>query len=132
MYSSFMQITWNAWVGIERVGSITIDKRAYSLAHFSCLFEGPRVRAFYMAERVTRQLGKNEDLVLVPPLQFNLFPYEALDEVILLWRPSVPMLDWLDEDGDFEEYQQSLMSTLFPPPTTRSQYLLLQLRVFHA
>uniref|UniRef100_A0A2N9FI42 Aminotransferase-like plant mobile domain-containing protein n=1 Tax=Fagus sylvatica TaxID=28930 RepID=A0A2N9FI42_FAGSY len=67
-------------------------------------------------QRVTRQLGKNEDLVPVPTLQFTLFPYEAPDEVILLWRASIPMLDWLDEDGDFEEYQQSLMSTLFPPP----------------
>ena len=55
--SSFVQITWNVWVGVERVGSLAVDKRAYSLAQFSRLFEGPRVRAFYMAERVTHQLG---------------------------------------------------------------------------
>jgi hypothetical protein len=74
MDSSLMQITWNAWVGIERVGSLAADKRAYSWAQFSRLFEGPGVRAFYMAERVTRQLGENEDLVPMPPLQFTLFP----------------------------------------------------------
>ena len=32
MYSSFVQITWNAWVRIERIGSIVADKRAYNLA----------------------------------------------------------------------------------------------------
>uniref|UniRef100_A0A2N9HRA3 Uncharacterized protein n=1 Tax=Fagus sylvatica TaxID=28930 RepID=A0A2N9HRA3_FAGSY len=71
---------------------------------------------FYMAERVTRQLGEDKDLVPVPPLQFTLFPYEAPDEVILLWRSSIPLLDQLDKDGDFKEYQRSLMPTLFPPP----------------
>ena len=75
-----------------------------------------------MAERVTRQLGEDKDLVHVPPLQFTLFPYEAPDEVILLWRSSIPLLDRLDEDGDFEECQRSLMPTLFPPHVVRSQY----------
>ncbi len=50
MHSSFLQITWNAWVGINRVGSLAADKRAYSWAQFSHLFEGPSVQAFYMAE----------------------------------------------------------------------------------
>uniref|UniRef100_A0A2N9IQ68 Aminotransferase-like plant mobile domain-containing protein n=1 Tax=Fagus sylvatica TaxID=28930 RepID=A0A2N9IQ68_FAGSY len=31
-------------------------------------------------------------------------------------RAGIPMLDRLDEVGDFKEYQQSLMPTLFPPP----------------
>ena len=75
-----------------------------------------------MAKRVTRQLGEDKDLVPVPPLQFTLFPYEAPDEVILLWRSSIPLLDQLDKDGDFKEYQRSLMPTLFPPPMVRSQY----------
>ena len=57
------------------MGSIAVDKRAYSVAQFSRLFKGPEVRAFYLADRITRQLGDNEDLVLVPPLQFFLFPY---------------------------------------------------------
>ena len=54
-----------------------------------------------MAERVTHQLGENMDLVPMPPLQFTLFLYEAFDEVILLWWADIPMLDQLDEDGDF-------------------------------
>uniref|UniRef100_A0A2N9F348 Aminotransferase-like plant mobile domain-containing protein n=1 Tax=Fagus sylvatica TaxID=28930 RepID=A0A2N9F348_FAGSY len=108
-------VTWNAWVGVKRVGSLTADKRAYSLAQFSHLFEVLGVCAFYMAKRVTRQLGEDEDLVPVPPLQFTLLPYEAPNEVILLWRLGIPLLDLLDEDGDFEEYQRSLMPTLFPP-----------------
>ncbi len=58
----------------------------------------------------------------VPPLQFTLFPYEAPDEVILLWWSGIPLLDRLDKDGDFEEYQQSPMPTLFPLPVVRSQY----------
>ena len=70
-----MQATCNVWVGIERVGFVVADKRAYSVAQFSHLFEGPGVHAFYLAERMIRQLGNNEDLVLVPPLQFFLFPY---------------------------------------------------------
>uniref|UniRef100_A0A2N9JBU0 Uncharacterized protein n=1 Tax=Fagus sylvatica TaxID=28930 RepID=A0A2N9JBU0_FAGSY len=41
----------------------------------------------------------------------------APDEVILLWRSSILLLDRFDDDGDFEEYQQSLMLTMFPPPT---------------
>ena len=56
----------------------------------------------------------------VPPLQFTLLPYEAPNEVILLWRLGIPLLDRLDEDGDFEEYQRSLMPTLFPPQAVRS------------
>jgi hypothetical protein len=115
-----MQVTWNAWVGVKRVGSLTADKRAYSLAQFSHLFEVLGVCAFYMAKRVTRQLGEDEDLVPVPPLQFTLLPYEAPNEVILLWRLGIPLLDLLDEDGDFEEYQRSLMPTLFPPQAVRS------------
>jgi hypothetical protein len=58
-----------------------------------------------MVERVTCQLGENEDLVPMPPLQFTIFPYEAPNEVILLWRMGISMLDRLDEDGDFEKYQ---------------------------
>ena len=58
----------------------------------------------------------------VPPLQFTLLPYEAPNEVILLWRLGIPLLDRLDEDGDFEEYQRSLMPTLFPPPVVRPQF----------
>ena len=68
----------------------------------------------------------------LPPLQFTFFPYEALDEVILLWLVGILMLDRLDKDGDFEEYQQSLMPTLFPPLTIRSHYLVLQLKVSYA
>ena len=45
------------------MGSFAAEKRAYSWAQFFRLFEGPSVRAFYMAERVTYQLDKNEDLV---------------------------------------------------------------------
>ena len=75
------------------MGSLAAEKKAYSWAQFSHLFEGPSVRAFYMAERVTRQLGKNEDVVPMLPLQFTLFPYEASNEVILLWRACIPMLD---------------------------------------
>uniref|UniRef100_A0A2N9G550 Aminotransferase-like plant mobile domain-containing protein n=1 Tax=Fagus sylvatica TaxID=28930 RepID=A0A2N9G550_FAGSY len=82
------QITWNAWVSINRMGSLAVDKRAYSWAQFSCLFKGPG----------------------------------ASNEVILLWRASIPMLDRLDEDGDFEEYQQSLMPTLFPPPVADGSF----------
>ena len=104
MYSSFVQITWNAWVGVDKVGSLVADKKAYSWAQFSRVFEGPEVWAFYMAKRVTHQLGENEDLVPMPPLQFTFFPYEAPDKVILLWWANIPMLDRLDEDGDFEEY----------------------------
>jgi hypothetical protein len=63
-----MQVTCNFWVGVERVGSVAADKRAYSVAQFSRLFEGLGVHAFYLAERITHQLGDNEDLVLVPPL----------------------------------------------------------------
>ena len=92
------------------------------MAQFSCLFEGPGVRAFYVSKIVTRQLGEDEDLVPMPPLQFTLFPYEVPDEVILLWRLGIPLLDQLDEEGDFEEYQQSLMPTLFPHLVVRSQY----------
>jgi hypothetical protein len=86
------------------VGSLTADKRAYSLAQFCCLFEGPGVCAFYMAERVALQLGENEELVPMPPLQFTIFPYKAPDEVINIWRSGIPVLDRLDEEGDFEEY----------------------------
>ena len=75
-----------------------------------------------MAERVAHQLGENEDLVPVPPLLFTLFPYKALDEVILLWWSGIPLLDRLYKDDDFKENQQSLMPTLFPPPVVRSQY----------
>uniref|UniRef100_A0A2N9HPA5 Uncharacterized protein n=1 Tax=Fagus sylvatica TaxID=28930 RepID=A0A2N9HPA5_FAGSY len=31
--------------------------------------------------------------------------------------PGILLLDRFDDDGDFEEYQQSLMLTMFPPPT---------------
>jgi hypothetical protein len=114
------------------VGSVAANKKAYSWDQFSHLFEGPGVPAFYMAERVTHQLGKNEDVVPMLPLQFTLFPYEAPDKVILLWWAGIPMLDRLDKDGDFEEYQQSLMPTLFPHPVVSSQYLVLQLEVSYA
>jgi hypothetical protein len=114
-----MQVTWNAWAGIAGMGPIVAEKRAFNVAQFSHMFKGPGVRAFYMAERVTRQLGDDEDLVPMPPLQFTIFPYEALDEVINIWRSSVPYLDRLEEDGDFKEYQQSLMPTLFPPQAVR-------------
>jgi hypothetical protein len=57
----------------------------------------------------------SKDLVPVPPLQFTLFLYEAPDEFINMWWSGIPLLDRLDEDGDFEEYQQSLIPTLFPP-----------------
>jgi hypothetical protein len=117
--SSHIQVTWNAWAGIARVGPIAAEKRAFSVAQFSHLLEGPGVRAFYMAERVTRKLGDDEDLVPMPPLQFTLFPYEAPDGVINIWRSGVPYLDRLEEDGDFEEYQKSLMPTLFPPQVVR-------------
>ena len=89
------------------------------MAQFSRLFEGPGVRAFYMAERVTCHLGDSKDLVPVPPLQFTLFPYEVPDEVINIWRSGISYLDRLEEDGDFEEYSQSLMPTLFPPHMVR-------------
>ena len=49
--SSFMQVTCNFWVGVERAGFVATDKRAYNVAQFSRLFKG---------------LGDNEDLVLVP------------------------------------------------------------------
>lgn len=51
--------------------------RAISMAQFSPLYEGPRVRAVYMEERVTCQQGHGEDLVPLAPLQFMLFPYET-------------------------------------------------------
>uniref|UniRef100_A0A2N9EBK2 Aminotransferase-like plant mobile domain-containing protein n=1 Tax=Fagus sylvatica TaxID=28930 RepID=A0A2N9EBK2_FAGSY len=118
LYAGFDAISRAAttsFVGIERVGSVVADKRAYSLAQFSRLFEGSGVRAFYVSKTVTRQLGEDEDLVPMPPLQFTLFPYKVPDEVILLWRLGILLLDRLDEEGDFEEYQQSFMPTLFPP-----------------
>ncbi len=117
--TSLSRVTWNAWAGTARVGPIVAEKRVFNVAQFSRLFEGPGVCAFYMVERVTRQLADDEDLVLVPPLQFTLFPYEAPDGVINIWRSGVPYLDRLEEDGDFEEYQKSLMPTLFPPQVVR-------------
>ena len=111
---------------------VDAEGTALNAIRFSMLYKGPRVRAFYLAERVTRQLGKNEDVVPMLPLQFTLFPYEAPDKVILLWRAGILMLDRLDKDGDFKEYQQSLMPTLFPHPVVSSQYLVLQLEVSYA
>ncbi len=55
----------------------------------------------------------------MPPLQFTLFPYSAPDDVMNIWRLGVPYLDRLEGDGDFEEYQWSLMPTLFPPDVVR-------------
>ena len=112
------------------MGSLAADKRAYNWAEFSRLFEGLGVRAFYMVKRVTHQVGENEDLMPVLPLQFTLFLYKAPNEIILLWRAGIPMLDQLDEDGDFEEYQQSLMPTLFPPPMVSFNTLFFNLRSF--
>jgi hypothetical protein len=117
--TSLSRVTWNAWAGTTRVGPIAAEKRVFNVAQFSRLVEGPGVCAFYMVERVTRQLADDEDLVLVPPLQFTLFPYEAPDEIINIWRSGFPYLDRLEEDGDFEEYQWSLMPTLFPPQVVR-------------
>uniref|UniRef100_A0A2N9IXH4 Aminotransferase-like plant mobile domain-containing protein n=1 Tax=Fagus sylvatica TaxID=28930 RepID=A0A2N9IXH4_FAGSY len=62
--------------GVDKVDFLVVDKKVYSWAQFSHLFEGPG---------------------------FTLFPYEAPNEVILLWRMGISMLDRLDEDGDFEK-----------------------------
>ena len=91
MDSSLMQITWNTWVSVKRVGSIDADKRADSLA--------------FRDQGFVPSTWSSEDLVPVPPLQFTLFPYEAPDEFINMWWSGIPFLDRLDEDGDFEEYQ---------------------------
>ena len=40
------------------------------------------------------------------------------------------MLDRLDEDGDFEEYQKLLMPTLFPPLVVSFNTLFFNLRSF--
>uniref|UniRef100_A0A2N9IDX9 Uncharacterized protein n=1 Tax=Fagus sylvatica TaxID=28930 RepID=A0A2N9IDX9_FAGSY len=100
---------------IARVGTVAVEKKAFDITQLSRLYEGPGVRAVYMAERVTHQLGNGEDLVLVAPLQFTLFPYEAPNKIVNLWTSGVCYLEQLVEDGDFEEYQQSLMPALYPP-----------------
>jgi hypothetical protein len=83
------------------VGSIDVEKRAYSLA--------------FRDQGSVPSTWPSKDLVPVPPLQFTLFLYEAPDEFINMWWLGIPLLDRLDEDGDFEEYQQSFIPTLFPP-----------------
>uniref|UniRef100_A0A2N9HP90 Aminotransferase-like plant mobile domain-containing protein n=1 Tax=Fagus sylvatica TaxID=28930 RepID=A0A2N9HP90_FAGSY len=102
---SLMQITWAAWIGTTRTGIATTDMRAFSMAQFSWLYEGPGVRVVYMAERLTCQLGHGDDLVPMAPLQFTLFPYKAPNEVVNQWRAGFPYLERLEEDGNFEEYQ---------------------------
>jgi hypothetical protein len=119
-----MQITWAAWIGTTRTGIATTDMRAFSMAQFSWLYEGPGVRVVYMAERLTCQLGHGDDLVPMAPLQFTLFPYEAPNEVVNQWRAGFPYLERLEEDGNFEEYQGSLMPTLHPPPAVRLHSLV--------
>jgi hypothetical protein len=83
----------------------------------------------YMAERVTHQLGNGKDLVPVAPLQFTLFPYEAPNKIVNLWTSGVCYLEQLVEDGDFEEYQQSLMPALYPPYEVRLRLLFLNLHI---
>ena len=86
------------------MGHVVADKKAFRVAQISRLFEGSGVRAFYMAERVTCQLGDEDDLVPMSPLQFTLFHYEAPDEIVNLWQSGFPYLDWLEEDNNFKEY----------------------------
>ena len=94
------------------------------MAQFSRLYEGPGIRHVYMAKRMTHQLGNGEHLVPITPLQFTLFPYEAPDEIINLWRSSVCYLERLVEDGNFKEYQRSLMPALRPPHAVKLQSCL--------
>ena len=101
----FIQITWDAWTGIARVGTVAVEKKVFDIAKLSRLYEGSGVCAVYMAERLTHQLGNGEDLVSVAPLQFTLFPYEAPNKIVNLWTSGVCYLEQLVEDGDFEEYQ---------------------------
>ncbi len=86
------------------MGHVATNKKAFKVAQISHMFEGSGVCAFYMAERVTCQLGDEDDLVSMSPLRFTLFHYEAPDEIINLWRSGFPYLDWLEEDDNFEEY----------------------------
>ena len=66
--TSLSRVTWNVWAGTVRVGPIVAEKRVFNVAQFSRLFEGPEVYTFYMVERVTHQLGDDEDLVPMPLL----------------------------------------------------------------
>uniref|UniRef100_A0A2N9F082 Plastocyanin-like domain-containing protein n=1 Tax=Fagus sylvatica TaxID=28930 RepID=A0A2N9F082_FAGSY len=91
---------------------VDAEGRALNAIRFSMLYKGPRVRAFYLAERVTRQLGQGDASVPLPPPSFMLFPYETLETQLAVWRASLYFTERLDVDGDFEEYEWSLMPLL--------------------
>ena len=74
------------------VDTVVADGRAHGSV--LSIVRGTRVRAVYMEERVTSQLGHGEDLVPLAPLQLTLFPYEAPDEVVNQWRAWI--LTWSD------------------------------------
>uniref|UniRef100_A0A2N9ILX3 Uncharacterized protein n=1 Tax=Fagus sylvatica TaxID=28930 RepID=A0A2N9ILX3_FAGSY len=62
LYAGFDSISREATTSFVDILGESTDKRAYSVAQFSRLFEGPGVHDFYLAERITRQLSDNEDL----------------------------------------------------------------------
>ena len=93
---------------------VDAEGRALNAIRFSMLYKGPRVHAFYLAERVTRQLGQGDASMPLPPPSFMLFPYETLEMQLAMWRASLYFTERLDVDGDFEEYEWSLMPLLCP------------------
>ena len=65
---------------------VDAEGTALNAIRFSMLYKGPRVRAFYLAERVTRQLGQGDASMPLPPPSFMLFPYETLEMQLAVWR----------------------------------------------
>jgi hypothetical protein len=76
---------------------------AWHLSQFSKLYEGPSVRALYLAERVTTQLIEESNAVPIAPPPFILFPFSLEGQDLAAWRASIPFEGRLDAMTAFED-----------------------------
>ena len=76
---------------------------AWHLTWFSKLYEGPSMRAIYLAKRVTTQLIGERDMVPIALTPFILFPFSFASEDLATWRAGIPFESRVDTETSFED-----------------------------
>ena len=61
----------------------------WNLTRFYKLYEGPSMRALYVAEKVTTQLTRESDIVSGAPTPFILFPFSLANQDLATWRAGI-------------------------------------------
>ena len=81
-------------------------------------FEGVGLRVLYLVERERCQLvGEDVPQVPMDPPVFMLAPLSMTDVEYQLWRSGIPYTQWVSDELDYEEFNDTrLMPSLTPTP----------------